>query len=146
MFRMAKRMVFPNFSIKSSKEICEKKKETKKKTLTKLLFALTLSHIQLIWSRRLRTYFVKKWKISIIEWITYDKKWNTLWPKVKLLPRWNDDHGHHGFWWFLMVNHVLSWSTIKYHQVPLKEHGQDHGQPWSGNVTPWSTMLHHGRK
>ena len=33
---------------------------------------LTLSLIQQFCSRRLWTYFVKKWKISIIEWITYD--------------------------------------------------------------------------
>ena len=29
--------------------------------------------------------FVKKWKISIIEWITNDLKWKTLWQKEKLL-------------------------------------------------------------
>ena len=31
------------------------------------------------------TYFAKKWKISIIEWITNDLKWETLWQKEKLL-------------------------------------------------------------
>ena len=46
---------------------------------------LTLSLIQQFCSRRLRTYFVKKWKISIIKWITYDEKWKTLWQKEKLL-------------------------------------------------------------
>ena len=45
---------------------------------------LTLSLIQQFCSRRLWTYFVKTWKISIIEWITYDKKWITLWQKEKL--------------------------------------------------------------
>ena len=36
------------------------------------IMALTLSLIQHICSRLLWTYFVNKWKISIIEWIPYD--------------------------------------------------------------------------
>ena len=47
-------------------------------------YLLTLSLIQQFCSRRLWTYFVKKWKISIIEWITYDWKCKTLWQKEKL--------------------------------------------------------------
>ena len=39
---------------------------------------LTLSLKRQFCSRRLWTYFVKKWKTSIIEWISYDKKWKTL--------------------------------------------------------------------
>ena len=34
--------------------------------------AITLSFIRQSCSRQLWTYFVKKWKISIIEWISYD--------------------------------------------------------------------------
>ncbi|KAG1677257.1 hypothetical protein GQR58_013937 [Nymphon striatum] len=46
-----------------------------------------------------------------------------------------------------MVDHVLSWSTIKYHQLPWSKIKPvivdyfNHGQPRSGNVTPWSTMV-----
>ena len=46
---------------------------------------LTISLIRQFCSRRLRTYFVKIQKISIIEWITYDEKWKTLCQKEKLL-------------------------------------------------------------
>ena len=45
---------------------------------------LTLSLIQQFCSRQLWTYFVKKWKISIIKWKTYDKQWKSLWQKQKL--------------------------------------------------------------
>ena len=47
-------------------------------------FYLTLSLIRQFCSRRLWTYFVKRWKISIMEWITYNKKLKTLWQKEKL--------------------------------------------------------------
>ena len=39
---------------------------------------LNLFPLRQFCSRRLWTYFVKKWKISIIEWITYDKKWKNI--------------------------------------------------------------------
>ena len=48
-------------------------------------FHLTLSLIRQFCNRRLWTYFVKKKKILLIEWITYDLKWKTLWQKEKLL-------------------------------------------------------------
>ena len=57
-------------------------------TLLLIFFFLGLLTQYLIWqfcSRRLWTYFVNNWKISIIEWITYDSKWKTLWQKEKLL-------------------------------------------------------------
>ena len=47
--------------------------------------SLTLSLIRQFCSRRLWKYFDNKWKISIIEWITYDEKWKTLCQKEKLL-------------------------------------------------------------
>ena len=48
------------------------------------VMALTLSLIRRFCSRWLSTHFVKTWKIYIIEWINYDKKWKTLWQKEKL--------------------------------------------------------------
>ena len=43
---------------------------------------LTLSLIRQFCSRRISS---KHKEISIIEWITYDKKWKTFWQKRKLL-------------------------------------------------------------
>ena len=54
------------------------------------------------------------------------------------IPRRNDDHGHHGISWSMMVNHGLSWWA-------LIDHDLEHGQPWGW---PWSTIataLHHGQ-
>ena len=49
-----------------------------------IICMLTFSLIRQFCSRRLWTYFVKTYKISITEWITYDIKWKTLWQKEKL--------------------------------------------------------------
>ena len=67
------------------------------------------------------------------------------------------DHGHHGFWWFLMVYHVSSWSTIKYHDkvivLTMVDHGWplpkwltivNHGRPWLTMVKPYKISAHHG--
>ena len=58
---------------------------------------LTLSLIRQFCSRWLWTCFVNKWKISIIEWLTYDKKWKTLWQKEKLNVLWNFFFCHYIF-------------------------------------------------
>ena len=58
---------------------------------------LTLSLIRQFCSSPLWTYSVKKWKISIIEWITYDLKWKTLWQKEKLLDLSNFFFCHYVF-------------------------------------------------
>ena len=54
------------------------------------------------------------------------------------------DHGHHGFRWLLMVCHVSSWSTIKYHDKGIVLTMVDHCQKVD-HCQPWSSMVDHGQ-
>ena len=46
----------------------------------------------------------------------------------------NDDHGRPWSPRFLMVYHVFSWSTIKYHDKVIVQTMVNRGQPWSTMV------------